>query len=340
MLKLSPEENQRMSERPIDNIPAYELHLKAFAEILKFTEEAINRAIRYLQKALDIIGDNALLHSSLAFAYFNLVNIGAKHEEYIAKAEDHVKKALSIDPEFPNAHVVLGWIHCLADPPRSAYHLKKALAVNPYDSAALTVLSVDYMAMGKMEAAASLSDRLLQVNPLDFPPNYVKGALYYYGGDYEKSLKAWKRLYDMYPDSAYSRWSYVLILTYNNKNDEAFSIINKSKQIEPDNVLTKLGLMLKFGLQDEKDKAFQEMTPDFRKTCRGDYSYSHHLAGAFALLGEKQEALNWLENAVSCGLINFPFLNEQDPFLENIRGEPRFKRLMERVKLEWENFEV
>ena len=33
-------------------------------------------------------------------------------------------------------------------------------------------------------------------------------------------------------------------------------------------------------------------------------------------------------------------LAEKDPFLENIRGEPRFKKLMERVKHEWENFEV
>ena len=28
------------------------------------------------------------------------------------------------------------------------------------------------------------------------------------------------------------------------------------------------------------------------------------------------------------------------PFHENIRGEERFKKFMERVKVEWENFEV
>jgi hypothetical protein len=47
-----------------------------------------------------------------------------------------------------------------------------------------------------------------------------------------------------------------------------------------------------------------------------------------------------LEYATSRGFINYPFLNEYDPLLENIRGEPRFKKLMERVKHEWENFEV
>jgi hypothetical protein len=31
---------------------------------------------------------------------------------------------------------------------------------------------------------------------------------------------------------------------------------------------------------------------------------------------------------------------EKDPWLESIRGEERFKKLMERVKQEWEEFEV
>jgi hypothetical protein len=57
-------------------------------------------------------------------------------------------------------------------------------------------------------------------------------------------------------------------------------------------------------------------------------------------LGEMDKALYWLENTVNCGFINYPFMAEIDPFLENIRGEERFKKLLERVKYEWENFEV
>jgi len=39
-------------------------------------------------------------------------------------------------------------------------------------------------------------------------------------------------------------------------------------------------------------------------------------------------------------MINYPYMNEHDPFLGKIRGEERFKKLMERVKSEWEHFEV
>ena len=64
------------------------------------------------------------------------------------------------------------------------------------------------------------------------------------------------------------------------------------------------------------------------------------MAAIYSLIGDRDKSLEWLENAVNRGFINYPMLNEYDPLLENIRGEERFKKLMERVKDEWENFEI
>ena len=91
---------------------------------------------------------------------------------------------------------------------------------------------------------------------------------------------------------------------------------------------------------EAKKKVLQEMTPDFQKTVRRDCTFAQHLASVLALNNQKQEALEWQEIAIETGIINYPLLAENDPFLENIRGEERFKKLMERVKYEWENFEV
>jgi hypothetical protein len=60
----------------------------------------------------------------------------------------------------------------------------------------------------------------------------------------------------------------------------------------------------------------------------------------YALIDEREEAIDWIEEATKWGFINYLFLNEIDPLLKNIRGEDRFKELMRHVKHEWENFEV
>jgi len=339
-LKLSPEEKEKIKERPIDNVQIYKYYLKANAEIFKFTEDATDRAILYLQHALDIIGDNALIYSGMALAYWNLVNIGVKQEEYLAKAEECIKKDLAMDPEFPKAHAVLGWINHLGNPQKSVYHLKRALAVSPDDPFVLLGLVAPYGYVGKISEAVPLCEKVIKIDPLDFITNVGPGWLCFYDGQYEPAFQEWRRLYEMYPENPYSQFWYSLILAYNKEIDKALSIIDQNAKANPDNVIAKLGLILKYGILKDKDRAFQEMTPDFRKTCQRDPTFSHHLAGIFALLETKEEALDWLESAVNSGFINYPLLAEKDPWLENIRGEERFKKLMERVKYEWENFEV
>lgn len=55
--------------------------------------------------------------------------------------------------------------------------------------------------------------------------------------------------------------------------------------------------------------------------------------------GDKEEALDWIENSIARGNFNYPFMNEYDPFLVNLHNEERFKNLMQRIKREWENYE-
>jgi hypothetical protein len=48
------------------------------------------------------------------------------------------------------------------------------------------------------------------------------------------------------------------------------------------------------------------------------------------------EALDWIENAVRRGYLNYPLLAVHDPLLEPARAEPRFKALLEAVRPQWE----
>jgi len=339
-LKLTKQDQQRISERPIDNAAAYECYLRANYEIWRFKEASLDRAVKNLQDALDIIGPNSLLYSAMANAYRQYVNIGTRQEDYLTRAEDYARKALAMDPRSSKAMVILGYVYEYRSQQEGIRQFKKALAANPNELDALRRLALVYSVdIGKPSAALLLIERYKKADPLN-PDNYLlQGYSYFGNGQFRLALDQLRKWYQSDPESPNKQFFYARILAYNKALDEAFSIIDRCARADPDNALSKFGLLLKYGLLKDSAKAFQIMTPDFRKTCQRDNEWSLSVAEPFALLDEKKEALDWLENAVNQGFINYPFINKYDTFLENIRGEERFKKLMERVKYEWEHFE-
>jgi non-specific serine/threonine protein kinase len=340
-LKLTAREKQGISKLPIDNVAAYECYLRATHEIRRFDEASLDRALQDLQNGVTIIGDNALLYSGMAYAYYQYVNMGLKQEEYIEKAEAYAKKALALDPDCSQAHAVLGKIYLdlRGNQQEAVRQLKKALSVNPNEQSALNSLASLYVLVGKPSAALPLLERSKQVDPLNVQNNLRWADMYFYNGQYELALEVCHELYQADPESPIAQMAYALALACCNKLGEATSIIDRCAKEAPNNAATKFGLLLKYSLLKDVQKALEVMTPDFQETCKRDPVWSYNIAMMFSLLNARKEALDWLENSVSRGFINYLAM-ERDPFLENIRGEERFKTLMKRVKHEWEHFEV
>jgi hypothetical protein len=99
-------------------------------------------------------------------------------------------------------------------------------------------------------------------------------------------------------------------------------------------------MFLNHALAGDESAAIRSLAPDVQRALRWDEGGSWQVAAGYSLLGRREEALDWLENAADHGFLNYPFLNEHDPFLENIRGEERFKALMDRVREAWEGIET
>ena len=342
-LKLTAEECRKIAERPIENVEAYECYLRAVHQIYRFSEDALEIALQYLQNAINVIGDNALLHSAMAFAFWQYVNMGVKQEDYIAKAQECVRKALACDPDFPQAHAMLGFISQVfeGNQRESIRHFKRALVSNPDEYLALKGLALSLTEYtGKIPEAVPLVERLIQVDPLD-PSNYlIQGRLYFYGGEYESAVRSFYKGYQLDPRNVSLMQMYSWSLAYEKRIDEALSIIEQTVKVSPESAFTRCSLLLKYALLNDKDKAHEQITPELRKTCNRDAAFSHVLGVMLARIDERNDALDWIENAVNRGFINYPLLSEKDPWLANLRGEERFKKLMERVKKEWEEFEV
>jgi hypothetical protein len=55
-------------------------------------------------------------------------------------------------------------------------------------------------------------------------------------------------------------------------------------------------------------------------------------------VNERERALLWVEHWVDRGSFNYPTLAYGDPWLQSIRGEARFQRLLDRIRPQWESF--
>jgi len=342
-LKLTPQEAEKISEHPIGNVKAYEYYLKADREVMRFDEKSLDSALVYLQTAIDIMGDNAELFSAMANVYSQYANLGVKQEDYIERSKQYALKALALRPDLSSALCQLANLDNYEEYPKSILdsyrYYERALVANPTEIRALHGMAGTYEQMGKPTQALVFVERLERQDPLN-PRSYIMRGYYcLYDCQFAPALEQFDLLYRTDPTSPLAQSSYSWLLACNGRRDEALAVIDRMEKGAGGNVMAVFSLLLKNALLNDPESALRLIAPDFRKTCSRDFEWSYWVANRLSLAGAKKEALDWLENAVNRGFINYPFL-ECDPFLDNIRGEERFEKIMEHAKYEWEHFEV
>jgi eukaryotic-like serine/threonine-protein kinase len=340
-LKLTLREGRVIAEKPIENSAAYECYLRAKHEIMQFTGDGLERAFKDLQNGLDIIGDNAALFAGLGFVHVQMVNMGIGQQEHLDEARRYVEKAFSLDKESAQAHLVLGISLILeANAKEAVKHLKWALARDPGDADSAAWLAWAYLLNGKIAAGSSVVEKYRQRDPISPGWHVLAGLIDFMAGRFELAAEGLGRSYRIFSDMPMQQFWYALCLAYAGRLQESISVLAASASAAPtEDGWVNLGKLLNFTLLRDLKNITNLFTPSILGTFKRDCQFSYHLGCFYAYLGERDLALDWLENAVNRGMFNYPLFAEYDPFLEEIRGEERFRNLMERVKYEWEHFE-
>jgi TolB-like protein/lipoprotein NlpI len=341
-IKINNEEKRRIKARSIDNVLAYDCYLRAYWEIMSWTKERIELGLELLHKGIDITGENAIIFAGMAFAHFQYANMGIEQEYHIKKSEEFVKKALDIDTEIAEAHFVYANILLVfhGNPRDALNHFNKANLSNPSNPEIMVWLAWCYQMIGKPDAAVFLTERCIKIDPLNPLYDTFKGLNNFMIGKFDLALNPLLEVYKLFPEASMWQLWKTLALMYNDRVTETYKFLNEVVKEPGSDSLAKLLIFLKYALKGDKEKMTILVTPEFVKNMQVDCQYSWHLAAFYSYLHENDKALEWIENAVDRGFINYPMLNDYDKLLENIRHEERFKKLMKRVKLEWENFKV
>jgi hypothetical protein len=73
--------------------------------------------------------------------------------------------------------------------------------------------------------------------------------------------------------------------------------------------------------------------------AESDEYWAYLMAGAYALVGETDQALGWLDHAVTVrGWIDYVYFTRHDRFLESLRPTRQFQELMASARGRYQRF--
>jgi non-specific serine/threonine protein kinase len=341
-IKLSSNEKASLIKQKIDDATAYEQYLLARHEIWQCTKESLSHAIQLLNSSMKTIGRNEYLLVALGTAYFQYVNLGIDPDvKYLDKADELLDEALELNASLAKAHFLKSGIHETRGELKESFNsIQQALNFDPADSEILMMMAFMYAMVGKPEESKPYAKQAIEADPLN-PLAYVgEWWANSSAGRFDKVLETCFKMYNLDKHNLMSVWCYANSLAYNNKIKEATRLYDSLTINYPDQFYSFIAKVQRHALNNEKQEALESITEQLEKAAEMDHLWAWVLADVYSLIGEKDKAIDYLERATRDIFIDYPFFSKYDPLLENIRGEERFKKLMEKVKYKWENFKV
>src|SRR2546425_1137081 len=337
-LELSSDEKDRLVQQATANAEAYEEYLRGRDALGRYVYHTVARldvdqAIEHFERAAYLDPSFALAHSALGAAYASRVMKGFGEPEDHGLAREAFDKALALDPHLiePRMNMIFIYLSSVekAKARAAADELKREA---PNDPSIHVIPGIVARLDGDYEKAMRSLDRMLRLNPTErVVVAYNRARLLTYKGRYDEALA------ELDPGSA-SEVDHPLIKTfraralyYRGDVVKAAEILEQVLEQQPqlDGIRPIYATFLSaLGFSEE---ARAQLTDEVKKTADTDHDVAYWLASAYAVEGEREEALRWLRRAIELGNENKPWL-ERDTNWDSLRDDPEYQEIIGSIR--------
>ena len=298
------------------------------ADKRQYTDQDILAAIGHFKHAIEKEPAYALAYAGLADAYIELGNPiwgGHSPKETLSDAKEAATRAIHLDPSLAEAHFALAqtleydWNWSEAEK-----EFKLALKLDPNYADAHVQYGRFVQALGRNDEAMKEMNRAMELDPFDIKTRVYVAFVTYASRQYDLALQQFKSLDE--------DWG--LLWTYREKQmyPEALAVLerwksrNPSQRRDPRVLATAASI---YGLEGRKNEA-EKLVDEAREMARHQYVSGFFFAVAYVGLGQKDQAVTWLERAYEEHDRWMVYIASY-PGLDRLRSEPRFQVLLRRM---------
>jgi TolB-like protein/Tfp pilus assembly protein PilF len=320
--------------RYTEDVKAYSLYLKGRFWWNRRTQADIAKGITYFEQAIAEDPDYALAYSGLADSYaLDLDYRGVPVAEGMERAKAMARKAIALDETLAEAHTSLAWVTFIYDWdwPAAEREFNRALELNPRYSTARQWHAWFLAAMGRFDEALAEGRAAIDLDPASVSIRRSLGWLQYYARQYEPALDNLRRALAMDPTAEETHRLLGLVYMQQRQFDEAAASFKEAMASSKYDVMAFAGLghvAARRGKLDEANAVLSELSERAKTT----YVSPVALCGLCIAVGRVSDAFDLLEEAHRERRGWLAYLNIE-PILDGLRNDPRFIRLVERMRL-------
>ena len=335
--QISPQEQVRLaSARPV-NPEAHELDLRGLYYFEKDTPEGNKKAVQYFQKAIATDANDALAYALLAEIYDGLGEGAFRQmprEEAFRKAEAAARHAIQLDETVADAHsaLAIAKVEWDWDWQGAEAEFKRAIELAPGEADPYHQHIMLLTPMGRHEEAIVEIRKGESLDPADVGIGADAGWVLNYAHLYDQAIAEELKILEMEPGFALAHLRLGESYTQKGLYKEALAEYKKWSDLSPggrDPEALVAYTYARMGRTAEALKIVNQLKSEFRQ---GQPSVAaSDLAQIYTALGDKDQALAWLETSIE-KREEYPPYMRVDPALDPLHSDPRFQDLVRRMR--------